>query len=80
MLKTIQPILDAESDARRKYPRAGQPFCSDVVFQKSNRREIRWQPHIIYSESAGEFLNYWVESEERAWEISIQKVAEMRRK
>ena len=79
-MKKIQPILDAEEESRREYPRVGNPILTEVIFQKSNDRENRWQPHIIYSESSGEFLNYWVESEERAWEISMQKVVEMRKK
>jgi len=83
-MKKIQPILDAEEESRREYPMAGPPLLTEVIFPKSNNRENRWQPHIIYSKSwgnsAGEFLNYWVESEERAWEISMQKVVEIRKK
>jgi hypothetical protein len=67
-----------EEESRLEYPKIGEPLKTNVMVSSSKYVE-RWQPHIIDTKTTGRFLNYWVESEWRAWEIAMQKVVEIRK-
>ena len=66
-----------------EYPKVGQPFdtigTEPPIGNKPPVTSRRVQPHIIDTESTGHFLNYWVETPERALEITIQRVAEIKK-
>ena len=71
-------LREVERYARMKYPKVGQPFETIGMTSKTNTL-ARWMPHIIDSESEGHFVNYWVDTEERTWEISIHICAEIKK-
>lgn len=73
-----QLLRKAEQDAAREYPQIGEPLMSECL-DWEKERVSRYMPHIITAKGMGIYLNYWVETYERAWEISMQKVAELRR-
>ena len=89
--RRIQKILDAEKYARipdPKFPRFGEPLDTIAVENIGTERNPipkvhhRFMPHLIDSESTGfamgHFLNYWVETEERCWEITAIELATIR--
>ena len=67
-----------DSESKREYPKIGEPVTS-VGLDWEKNIITRYLPHIITSKTEGFYLNYWVENYERAWELSMQKVGEMRR-
>ena len=73
-----QLLRKAEQDAAREYPQIGEPVLGECLDWDKNRVS-RYMPHIITAKGQGYYLNYWVEEYERAWEISMQKVGELRK-
>lgn len=89
MARRIQKILDAEKFANMKYPKVGEPLETIAVENVGSSKNTipkvspRFMPHIIDFQSefgnSGRFLNYWVETEERCWEITMQEIAKLKK-
>ena len=76
-MEPLKRLRLIEKENQNEYPMPGEPLVGEGLdFDK--KHVTRHLPHIRLSKYDGIFLNYWVEEYDRAWEISMQKVAEMR--
>jgi hypothetical protein len=73
-----QLLRRIDSESKREYPKVGEPLLAECL-DWDKQRVSRYIPHIITAKGQGTYLNYWVEEYERAWEISMQKVGELRK-
>ena len=69
---------EIEKYANMEYPRIGEPLLAPTMTGR-DEHTFRYMPHIITAKGQGFFLNYWVATEVRCWEISRDKVIQMRK-
>jgi len=82
-MEPLKRLRLIEKESQNKYPMPGEPVecvCLDYDESKPkvHNQVTRHLPHVRLSKNEGIFLNYWVEDSDRAWEISMQKAAELR--